>query len=329
MGGGVGVSVHGTFRVATERCGGRTAAARPALRAADVPAACCRCLRGPLDRRPAGPPAHLSCTTCPPSCRSTVFAMPECAIGLYPDVGGSWFLPRLPGALGLYLALTGARLNVRHSSLRLPPAGCLAGLLRRSCSRLYVPLYASLPMPAPCCRRGWTCGTRASPPTTSTHSTCLRYAAWGGGRRGRRDGLEEQPPPRCCAIQLGRIYQACRPAAHVQVHQSIVRLGAAASDPGGAAMGRRRTGCHAQRMQRRGSVQHHARPWALQGCWARCWHPSRRKRCCQRASWRPSGNSGQTGWRGCATGTCVAGPPPTLDRPARVQQQRPWMRPPA
>ena len=195
MGGGVGVSVHGTFRVATERCGGRTAAARPALRAADVPAACCRCLRGPLDRRPAGPPAHLSCTTCPPSCRSTVFAMPECAIGLYPDVGGSWFLPRLPGALGLYLALTGARLNVRHSSLRLPPAGCLAGLLRRSRSRLYVPLYASLPMPAPCCRRGWTCGTRASPPTTSTHSTCLRYAAWGGGRRGRRDGLEEQPPP--------------------------------------------------------------------------------------------------------------------------------------
>ncbi|KAL4857852.1 3-hydroxyisobutyryl-CoA hydrolase [Chlorella vulgaris] len=69
MGGGVGVSVHGTFRVATER---------------------------------------------------TVFAMPECGIGLYPDVGGSFFLPRLPGGLGMYLALTGARLqgvDVRHGGI--------------------------------------------------------------------------------------------------------------------------------------------------------------------------------------------------------------------
>jgi enoyl-CoA hydratase/carnithine racemase len=60
MGGGVGVSVHGKFRVATEK---------------------------------------------------TLFAMPETAIGLIPDVGGSHFLPRLPGGLGLYLALTGARLK--------------------------------------------------------------------------------------------------------------------------------------------------------------------------------------------------------------------------
>lgn len=69
MGGGAGLSVHGTFRVATER---------------------------------------------------TLFAMPECAIGLFPDVGGSHFLPRLPGALGLYLGLTGARLHgvdVRHAGL--------------------------------------------------------------------------------------------------------------------------------------------------------------------------------------------------------------------
>ncbi|KAL4457481.1 hypothetical protein ABPG75_012346 [Micractinium tetrahymenae] len=69
MGGGVGVSVHGTFRVATER---------------------------------------------------TVFSMPECAIGLYPDVGGSYFLPRLHGGLGMYLALTGARLtgvDVRHAGI--------------------------------------------------------------------------------------------------------------------------------------------------------------------------------------------------------------------
>ncbi|MEO1552500.1 MAG: enoyl-CoA hydratase/isomerase family protein [Pseudomonadota bacterium] len=60
MGGGVGLSVHGTFRVATER---------------------------------------------------TLFAMPETGIGLFPDVGGGWFLPRLQGELGTWLALTGARLK--------------------------------------------------------------------------------------------------------------------------------------------------------------------------------------------------------------------------
>ncbi|MBT3069948.1 enoyl-CoA hydratase/isomerase family protein [Rhodomicrobium sp. Az07] len=36
------------------------------------------------------------------------FAMPETGIGFVPDIGGSWFLPRLPGRTGLYLALTGA-----------------------------------------------------------------------------------------------------------------------------------------------------------------------------------------------------------------------------
>lgn len=60
MGGGVGLSVHGDFRVATER---------------------------------------------------TLFAMPETGIGLFPDVGGGWFLPRLQGELGTWLALTGARLK--------------------------------------------------------------------------------------------------------------------------------------------------------------------------------------------------------------------------
>src|SRR5262249_11361057 len=60
MGGGVGVSVHGSHRIADE---------------------------------------------------STLFAMPETGIGLFPDVGGSFFLPRLPGEIGMYLALTGARLK--------------------------------------------------------------------------------------------------------------------------------------------------------------------------------------------------------------------------
>ena len=60
MGGGVGVAVHGSHRIATER---------------------------------------------------TMFAMPETGIGLFPDVGGSHFLPRCPGETGMYLGLTGARLN--------------------------------------------------------------------------------------------------------------------------------------------------------------------------------------------------------------------------
>lgn len=60
MGGGVGLSVHAPFRIATER---------------------------------------------------TVFAMPETTIGFFPDVGGSFFLSRLDGELGTYLALTSERLN--------------------------------------------------------------------------------------------------------------------------------------------------------------------------------------------------------------------------
>ncbi len=60
MGGGVGVSFHGSHRIVTE---------------------------------------NLS------------FAMPETGIGLFPDVGGTYFLPRCPGAIGMYLGLTGARIK--------------------------------------------------------------------------------------------------------------------------------------------------------------------------------------------------------------------------
>ncbi|MGE3148394.1 MAG: enoyl-CoA hydratase/isomerase family protein [Pseudorhodoplanes sp.] len=60
MGGGAGISVHGSHRVAGDRL---------------------------------------------------LFAMPEVGIGFCPDVGGSFFLSRLPDALGIYLALTGARLH--------------------------------------------------------------------------------------------------------------------------------------------------------------------------------------------------------------------------
>jgi enoyl-CoA hydratase len=64
MGGGVGVSVHGSHRVANE---------------------------------------------------GMAFAMPETSIGLFPDVGGSYFLPRLPGEIGMYVALTGERLKAADS----------------------------------------------------------------------------------------------------------------------------------------------------------------------------------------------------------------------
>ena len=60
MGGGVGVSVHGSHRVAGDRFS---------------------------------------------------FAMPEVGIGFFPDVGATWFLPRMPGELGTYCGLTGERFN--------------------------------------------------------------------------------------------------------------------------------------------------------------------------------------------------------------------------
>jgi enoyl-CoA hydratase len=51
-------------------------------------------------------PAHVRIAT-----ERTTFAMPETGIGLFPDVGGGWYLPRLPGKAGLWLALTGARIK--------------------------------------------------------------------------------------------------------------------------------------------------------------------------------------------------------------------------
>ena len=46
---------------------------------------------------------------------SSRLAMPEIGIGLYPDVGASWFLARLPGRLGLFLGLSGCALNARDA----------------------------------------------------------------------------------------------------------------------------------------------------------------------------------------------------------------------
>jgi enoyl-CoA hydratase len=47
----------------------------------------------------------------------TVFAMPETGIGLFPDVGGGWYLSRMPDHIGVWLALTGARLKAADCEL--------------------------------------------------------------------------------------------------------------------------------------------------------------------------------------------------------------------
>ncbi|QFT85299.1 putative enoyl-CoA hydratase echA8 [Halomonas sp. THAF12] len=46
---------------------------------------------------------------------TTLIAMPEITIGLYPDIGASWFLNRMPPGIGAYLGLTGAQLNARDA----------------------------------------------------------------------------------------------------------------------------------------------------------------------------------------------------------------------
>lgn len=46
---------------------------------------------------------------------TTRIAMPEITIGLYPDIGASWFLNKMPGGIGAYLGLTGAQLNARDA----------------------------------------------------------------------------------------------------------------------------------------------------------------------------------------------------------------------
>ena len=73
-------------------------------------------------------PARLRIAT-----ENTRFAMPETGIGLFPDVGGGWYLSRLAGRLGQYLALTGARLDGAEClwaglATHYLPAAALAGV---------------------------------------------------------------------------------------------------------------------------------------------------------------------------------------------------------
>ncbi|MDT9597409.1 enoyl-CoA hydratase/isomerase family protein [Sphingosinicella rhizophila] len=70
---------------------------------------------------------------------NTRFAMPETTIGLFPDVGGGWYLSRLPGRVGQFLALTGARLDgaeCLHLGLATHyiPSDALEGLKKRLAS---------------------------------------------------------------------------------------------------------------------------------------------------------------------------------------------------
>ncbi len=51
------------------------------------------------------------------STERTTFAMPETGIGLFPDVGGGWFLSRMTDQIGLWLALTGARIKAADCEL--------------------------------------------------------------------------------------------------------------------------------------------------------------------------------------------------------------------
>lgn len=59
----------------------------------------------------------------------TRIAMPETLIGFFPDVGGTWFLPRAPGEIGLYLGLVGATLGAADSLY----AGLVECLLHAGC----------------------------------------------------------------------------------------------------------------------------------------------------------------------------------------------------
>jgi enoyl-CoA hydratase/carnithine racemase len=73
----------------------------------------------------------------------TRMAMPEVGIGFFPDVGGSYFLSRLPGALGMYLALTGAQIRA-------------ADALYCGLADVYLPADASAALTADIAALNWT-----------------------------------------------------------------------------------------------------------------------------------------------------------------------------
>lgn len=87
---------------------------------------------------------------------NTRFAMPETSIGLFPDVGGGWYLSRLAGRMGQFLALTGHRLDGAEClalglATHYLPADALAEAKRRIAAdpRGIEAVLADLSTPAP------------------------------------------------------------------------------------------------------------------------------------------------------------------------------------
>ena len=87
---------------------------------------------------------------------NTKFAMPETSIGLFPDVGGGWYLSRLAGRMGQFLALTGHRLDGAEClalglATHYLPAGALDEAKRRIAAdpRGMEAVLAELSVPAP------------------------------------------------------------------------------------------------------------------------------------------------------------------------------------
>ena len=84
----------------------------------------------------------------------TMWAMPEGDVGLFPDVGGGWHLPRLPGEAGVWLALTGARLNAADCralgiATHYVPSRELEALMAGLCAGGAVDPFDQDPGPAP------------------------------------------------------------------------------------------------------------------------------------------------------------------------------------
>ncbi len=153
MGGGVGVSIHGSHRVGTE---------------------------------------HLT------------FAMPETGIGFFPDVGGTYFLPRLHHAMGFYLGLTGARMKIDD---------CMAlGIATHHVKRHVLPdLLDAL------CRKSFGNDARAAvSEIIAEHTTSTAKASY----------LSAQPELENCfsAATIENIFERLQAAAHPLCHEAYAAL---------------------------------------------------------------------------------------------------------
>ena len=88
---------------------------------------------------------------------NTRLAMPETSIGLFPDVGGGWYLPRLPGRVGQFMVLTGARFDgaechYLHLATHYVPQSSLADMVERIATtpnRVQGPIGAFVATPPP------------------------------------------------------------------------------------------------------------------------------------------------------------------------------------